>query len=173
MLRRTWLIGLVVASMVLMTIPAGAGPKGTDRPFRGEATGEVTFAFGPSCATGPIVTTTASGKATHMGRVTAVWKQCALGATGGWVDQTATLEAANGDQLFLAGTNPSGATPFLVTVVGGTGRFAGAMGVLQATGDVVPEFLPPDVCTPTPLDPCFNPFVPWAWTGLLNGTIDY
>ena len=173
MWKRTWMIGSVMAFMLLVAAPVGAGPKGTDRPFWGQATGEVTFAFGPECTTGPIVTTTASGKATHMGRVTAVWNQCAIGSTGGWTGQTATIEAANGDQLFLEGTNPDGADPFWVTIVGGTGRFDGATGLIQASAIVVPEFLPPEVCTPTPLDPCFDPSVPWAWTGTLNGTIDY
>ena len=173
MLKRTWIIGSVVALMLLVAAPVEAGPKGTDRPFSGQATGEITFAFGPACTTGPIVTTTASGTATHMGRLTAVWNQCAIGSTGGWTGQTATLTAANGDQVFLAGTNPSGADPFQVTIVGGTGRFAGATGVLNASADIVPEFLPPDQCTPSPTDPCFDPSVPWAWAGTLYGTISY
>lgn len=175
MLKRLWVIGSAVALMMLMAAPAGAGPNGTNRPFWGQATGEVTFAFDfGECATGPVVTTTAFGTATHMGRVTAVWTQCAIGSTGGWTGQTATIEAANGDELWLyGGDNPSGATSFSVTIVGGTGRFDGAMGTLQATGIVVPEFLPADQCTPTPQDPCFNPFVPWAWEGTLDGRIGY
>lgn len=174
MFTRWGTVGVVVALVLAMAIPATAGPKGTDRPFKGEAVGEVTFAFGP-CADGPQVTTHATGKASHMGWVEATWVHCALGASGGFVDQEATLVAANGDELHLAGDNEAGDATYEVAIVDGTGRFEGASGSVFVSFVVEPQFLPPEECpTPSPDNNfCLNPFVPWPWWGSLEGMISY
>ena len=106
--------------------------KGAHLPFSGSFTtktkGEETF---------PIltITGTAEGTATHLGRFTAKIAEVVdmLTATG---KGTFDFTAANGDQLF---TTTSGAedqfippdtshVTMVATIVGGTGRFAGATG---------------------------------------------
>ncbi|MFW2381414.1 MAG: hypothetical protein ACN4GZ_06600 [Acidimicrobiales bacterium] len=173
MLKRLLFIGAAIAMVVGLTGPVGAGPKDTDRAFNAHLTGELTFAFGEPCDQGPIVTTTSYGNATHMGRVEAHWTQCAIGATGGFVDQTGTIVSHKGDAIMLAASNPAGQNPYPVTIVGGTGRFEGATGSVMVSFQVVPELLPHEQCTPSPQDPCFNPFVPWAWSARIDGRISY
>ena len=174
MWKRLCFLGVVMGMIVLLVVPASAGPKGEDRPFKARLAGEITFAFGAPCSEGPIVTTSASGNATHMGRVQADFVQCALGASGGFVGQTGMMEAANGDYIYFAETdNVDGQNPYLVEIVGGSGRFDGADGEVWISFGVVPQLLPPDVCTPSEGDPCFDPTVPWPWSASMTGVISY
>ncbi len=111
----------------------------------------------------------ATGTATHLGRTTcATWHCTPLGdqITGG----TGTLTAANGDQVFVtySGTAPfnlatavPGVTaipmggPF--TIVGGTGRFAGASGSGTMNATVLFEGLNVQYWPGT-----------WSWTGTIS-----
>ncbi|NNC91665.1 MAG: hypothetical protein HKN80_04155 [Acidimicrobiia bacterium] len=173
MFKRWGTVGVVLALVMFMAVPASAGKKGTDRPFKGTAVGEVTFEFGP-CPEGPQVTTHAWGKATHMGRVEATWVQCAVGDSGGFVGQVGTLVAANGDEVFLKADNPTGLSTYEAAIVGGTGRFEGASGLLDLSFVVEPQLFPIPPCDPTQ-DPfgCLNPTVPWPWSGSIDGLISY
>ena len=76
MFRRFPIAVVVVALVTLMAAPgAYAGRGGTDRPFRATLVGEAYWDFTgevrPDC--GPVTTlTNPTGRATHMGKVTAV-----------------------------------------------------------------------------------------------------
>ncbi|NNC92563.1 MAG: hypothetical protein HKN80_08730 [Acidimicrobiia bacterium] len=149
--------------------------------FTADLVGEIAFEFGTPAhmarcgeePAGPLVLTNSSGTASDIGVVQATWAQCAIGATGGFVSQETTMEAANGDQLFLAADNADGDIPYEVTVVGGTGRFVGATGSAQVTFVAVPQFLPVEVCEPSPTNPCLDVTAPWPWSGTLEGIIAY
>jgi hypothetical protein len=131
-------------------------------PFRADLAGEITFQFGTPAhlarcgeePPGPLVLTDSSGTANTLGPVQMTWAQCAVGATGGFISQEATMVTADGDQLLFAADNAAGAIPYEVTVVGGTGRFAAATGSAHVTFVAVPQFLPPEVCEPSATDPC-------------------
>lgn len=94
------------------------------------------------CGPGEIgMTLTKAGNATHLGRFTVVASQCLDPATGAITKGEAVFTAANGDQVFATQSGQvSGSPPVLAfeldyTITGGTGRFAGASGSINATGD--------------------------------------
>jgi len=86
----------------------------------------------------------AHGTGTHLGRFTSIHRQCVNFETLEFRDGTVTFHAANGDQLyvtfegFLSPTSQAGVLSFdnPAHAVGGTGRFEGAQGLLQAHGIV-------------------------------------
>lgn len=169
--RRFLITGVVVAFMVLTVVPAAAGPGGTDRPFKAELIGELTFDIGTDCPNpmGVLTKTESWGNATHLGAMTADWAHCPLGS--GFFGSEVDFVAANGDRLHLEyPTNPEG-NPFVMYVDGGTGRFEDATGTLNGVFWTEPQFIPG--CEPTPEDPCYNPFVPWPWGAEIEGTISY
>jgi len=101
---------------------------GHDRPFHLVEHGSATFG-----ADG-VIRSEGSGEATHLGKFTLV-REATLGnpTDGGFeVKGQATLTAANGDQLFatIGGTfDPAtGQGVLIYNWVGGTGRFADAIG---------------------------------------------
>ncbi len=113
-------------------------------PFKlkGEGTGTAAEAQ-PPCDDGFFPTgNEARGTATHLGRFTSVHRQCVNFQTLEFRNGTVTFNAANGDQLyatfkgFLSPTGEAGVLSFdnPAPVVGGTGRFKGAEGVLRAKG---------------------------------------
>lgn len=81
------------------------------------------------------------GNATHLGRFTVAASQCLDPETGIITKGEAIFTAANGDQVFarhsgqVTGSPPVLAFEIHYTVTGGTGRFAGASGGIDATGD--------------------------------------
>jgi hypothetical protein len=130
--------GTILAALVLVLAalsPASALAKagGTDRPVKGTALGAVT-------ATIPALhlTADASGVSSHLGKYTGHFEgngEIVGGRTLG--EGTFTLVAANGDELTgtftLNGALPSGEVHSLtvvLTITGGTGRFADARGTI-------------------------------------------
>jgi hypothetical protein len=113
--------------------------SGTARPFKGSCA--LTF-NAPSFPLPPVLHQIDTGTCTltHLGMTAFYGEQdinLAAGTQSGW----RTLTAANGDELrftHVGQSTPAG--PGLVsfvaqmTIVGGTGRFAGATGTAQSTG---------------------------------------
>jgi hypothetical protein len=109
------------------------------RPFKGSCT--TTFTA-PPLPLPPVISQVDTGtcELTHLGRAALYGEleiNFATGTQSGW----RTLTAANGDELYLAVTGRNaGAVGGLVTIdaqltiVGGTGRFAGATGSARGTG---------------------------------------
>lgn len=179
MLRRWSIVGAALALLMLVVVPAAAGPDGSDRPFKAGLVGEIEFEFYSECSPSgvpapPLVTTESSGTATHMGRVEANWEHCAGPQTGGGItDGELTMIAANGDELVLVygvdgptPTNPPNSFP--MDIDDGTGRFADAAGTLTVTFEVVPQF----TCDP-PSPACLDFMTPWPWSGTIEGMISY
>ncbi len=180
-MRKLTLLALVGLLLGLAAVPAIAAPGGTDRPFKADLVGEVTFEFGTEyCAVtfpGPLTHTQSQGYATHLGRVDSAADHCPTDPTsGGFILGEWTLVAANGDEVFFVYENPAGLNPFPVVIDGGTGRFADATGTVSVAFGFTPQFLPPDVCQPgtDPTNPlCFDVVTPWPWWASIEGTISY
>lgn len=136
--------GLALALALGAALPVSAAEE---RPFVGEFTGVgigVDQRCGPDALTlGHIV----SGVATHLGRFTGTGSNCteftlATDAVAIW-DGIVTVTAADGSTLTLSlegsqSAPVAGAASYTHTdtVVGGTGRFADATGVLILTGTI-------------------------------------
>lgn len=124
------LIYLQAAAILLTAALAASGENG--RPFKGSfdaiETSQVQF---PTLS----VEGDAAGQATHLGRFTFSY-EATVNLVNSSAIGTAEFIAANGDTLFAEFTgqgHPSGTTSFIVetfTITGGTGRFAGATGIL-------------------------------------------
>jgi hypothetical protein len=133
------------ALLLLLTgaTSAVAAPKGTDRPFRATASGEIVNAENSlGCTVGYTSVVTAAGQGTHLGTFQLTARHCEVATSpvaGKSVNGEMTLVAANGDKII--GTyetdwvfNPA---TFTVTVtgdlqiIGGTGRFTNATGTLS------------------------------------------
>jgi hypothetical protein len=110
-------------------------------PFKGTMTMQASAAEVPGCA-GQGATLTKVGRATHLGRFTAVSTQCSDPKTG--ITGQTIFTAANGDQLFVtysvkaSGSLPELRTDLVLTVTGGTGRFARASGRIFGVGQFNP-----------------------------------
>jgi hypothetical protein len=146
-MRRSIAVAAAVAvmGMFVLASPAGASaPAAVTVPItlNYAATFEVTPGDPSPCAGVPI-TDTATGTGSHLGRFTATYPHCVNFAANTFAG-TATFNAANGDQLvvFLGGwaDDPTCMTTcdvsFTGTIMGGTGRFEGAEGILTGTGRV-------------------------------------
>ncbi|MDB6000916.1 MAG: hypothetical protein JWP52_2615, partial [Rhizobacter sp.] len=144
---------IAVAGLLgFIALGAVAGPKSV--PFKATLaiTESVNFVFAPPCFA--IGTLTASGQASHLGRVTGSSQDCinptgvfdpngpnSFRFTSGVSGNGVVLTSANGDSLYLAYSGTLTAQPtgpheiegdFIV--VGGTGRFEGAAGGGTVTG---------------------------------------
>ena len=128
------LAGLVVALAVLSPASALANAGGTDRPIKGAGTGTISLEPATGAFTGVV-----PGVSSHLGDITVhiegVGARAADGTFAG--SGTATLVAANGDEVTGSITLSQTALPdghtvttVVVTITGGTGRFAGASGTL-------------------------------------------
>lgn len=139
-----WRVGLnalvlpcvVVALAILGASSAGAHKGGTNRPWKGHVSGSSVV----NLSTGAL-TQDLKGQESHLGRVTVhnTGMVMATGPTTFTVTGTGVATAANGAELFTSFTasgtvdaagNTLGHT--VITVTGGTGRFAHASGT--ATG---------------------------------------
>ena len=129
-------IGLLVLVALALPMYAGADDKVS---LNGLEAG--TFQLLGPCDTGGIaLEVTGTGHATFIGTYAGRYRECFDPATGAVTNGTFTLTAANGDTVYgtYAGQAlPSGANvlyddPGVIT--GGTGRFAGASGVVTQSG---------------------------------------
>jgi hypothetical protein len=133
---------LTVLVLVIGTsASAFACPRGHDRPFLATASGQVAYdGSNPSGCAAPWTTlVTASGWASHLGRVTVSASHCEVPSgpdSGQSVNGRMTLTAANGDTItgtyvtaWVFQDGKVNVTGWL-DVAGGTGRFADATGRL-------------------------------------------
>lgn len=144
MRRRTLLI--LVSLLALTVVAPGAAEAkrgGTDRPWKGSASGTLTFNLG----TTPFPATSAgTGRLSHLGKSTysQEFTITPAGPTTFSVAGTQTIVAANGDMLVMTftgtgelagvfGVGQTSETTVQLTVTGGTGRFADASGSLTST----------------------------------------
>lgn len=133
-------LALVGSALLIMAIAAPASADPGSRPFKGSVAGEVAFNEVPVTVCpnyGGLRTESAAlGTSTHLGRTVMAAQHCTpLGDDFG--PGTMTLNSASGDEVWIT---YSGSAPFPgegVTVyqgslvfktVGGTGRFADAVG---------------------------------------------
>ena len=133
-MRRFTIILAILAVAAIGPAAALGKPHGTDRPSKGTSTSTTTV----DLATGT-GTSDGSGQISHLGAFTFHNDFTGFTVTGdtfSWT-QTATIVAANGDEIFttavgtgtLLPNNTSEAT-LVSTITGGTGRFADASGTL-------------------------------------------
>ena len=173
--------GAVLVALLLLllavTPTAAAGPKGTDRPFKGWATGEATFLLDnplgcpgePAGGFGITTATDATGEASHLGRMSLHADHCPL-LNGDIVEGTMILVAANGDELHTTYEGTAGLLPpnigdpiyvtayMTVDPAASTGRFAGAEGEIVLHAELVFEGIG---------DPA------WPWVASWTGTLSY
>jgi hypothetical protein len=138
--RRRTLIGLLVLPALALPMQAAANDR---LPLKGPETGTFQL-LGPCETGGMILEVTGAGHATQLGNYSGNYRECLDPATGAVTGGTFTLTAANGDKVFgtyigqaLPTDNPNVVTyqdPGVIT--GGTGRFAGASGIVGTSGVV-------------------------------------
>ena len=129
------LAGLALALAILSPASALAGAGGTSRPVKGTISGMARL----NLLTGAFAADV-GGVTTHVGNYTAHSEGNAVIAGGTLVGSSVTtIIAADGDQLTGTGEVSTADTPAghtatqIITVTGGTGRFAGATGTLRTT----------------------------------------
>ena len=151
LLPRLALPGLIAAAA--FSTAAWAGPHSV--PFKASVTTTETLLPNPAvCPAFPFLTgtTTGSGNASHMGAITFVSTDCVMPSptSFSFSDGKLTVTGANGDEVravyngeLLPVPDAAPFTLFTVSgsysIVGGTGRFAGATGsgALQGTTNIV------------------------------------
>jgi hypothetical protein len=145
------------ALAVLAPGAAVAKPGGTDRPWKAKASGTTTV----NILTTPFqATNQGTARVSHLGRSTfsSTYTVTLAGGNTFTIAGNQTLEAANGDMLFLTftgtgtfsgtfGVDQTTETSVVFTVTSGTGRFADASGSL--TGTVFTETLSGATATQT------------------------
>jgi hypothetical protein len=139
-LRSQTLTGLLV--LVALALPMHAAAA--DRvPLKAAETGTFQL-LGPCETSGIVVDVTGSGHATQLGDFTTHYRECFFPATGAVTDGSFRLTAANGDTIvgtYGGQVSPTGdSTVFAYddpgVITGGTGRFAGASGIVDTRGVV-------------------------------------
>lgn len=136
------LCGLVLALAGLTPTSAAAKAGGTDRAVKGTASGSVTVTLGAPLG----LTIDLAGVASHYGKYSAHLEADGEIIGGGVVAHgTFTVVAANRDQqtgtVEITGGLPTGAvheTTAVLTITGGTGRFADASGTITSQNLVTP-----------------------------------
>jgi len=144
---------MLLAALTLLIASTSAVANDNDpqtRPFWGNFTGEAMFPLSEDCGQVPFQTLSSTeGVMMHMGRSELFTAHCATPDGSAAVGGVATLVAANGDEVSLTYSARTEAGPPVIMqvaefiIVGGTGRFEGASGVL--TGMVYITFLGFDV----------------------------
>ena len=131
-----FLSGLALAVVAMTPAAAMGAANGTQLPLTGTGTGTTTINLITGAATG-----VGSGQLSHLGAVTSssIQQYALVGSNGFSFTTTATIVTANGDELFTtsSGTGTFGPpiqTTGVVTITGGTGRFADASGTYTNTG---------------------------------------
>jgi hypothetical protein len=144
-MKKISLFAVVTVGALMLATSVQAGPGGTNRPFKGTGLGETSVDVSSG---GPVFTSATNGTiiATHLGKGTYT-----IAATQDWstypcavVAGSFVFVAANGATMSASvdGTtcelapfdNTSYGSALDLTIIGGTGRFAGATGTLEITG---------------------------------------
>jgi hypothetical protein len=143
MSRRKMLTLASLALAVAALSPASAVAKagGADRPVKDTGSGTVSINVQTGAVTGDF-----TGVATHGGEYTGHLEATITAATpeGVVVEGTQTIVADNGDQITGdvtitgPGTTTAHQTTGIMTVTGGTGRFADASGTITTTSEATP-----------------------------------
>jgi hypothetical protein len=134
---RNAMIGLVALGALGLPMQAAAAATA---PLTASESG--TFQLLGACASGVVLDVNGTGEATQLGNYAAHYRECFDPATGAVTSGSFTLTAANGDTLFgsYSGQGRPTSDPNVVhyddpgVITGGTGRFAGANGVVTASG---------------------------------------
>ena len=132
------IVGLLLVPALALPMQAAAKDR---LPVKGSEAGTFQL-LGPCETSGVILEVTGTGHSTQLGNYSGRYRECLDPATGAVTSGTFTLTAANGDKVFgtyggraLPTDNPSVVAyqdPGVIT--GGTGRFAGAGGILTTSG---------------------------------------
>lgn len=145
-LRNIAAAGLLPIALLSLA-PAASADDGPWRPFRASVDVSETMTLNPlrCAATMALGETTGKGHATHMGRIALLATDCPVFVPGSPVipviDGRMEITAANGDKLFgvyngsltmVSATDANLNAAYSIT--GGTGRFAGASGSGQLSG---------------------------------------
>jgi hypothetical protein len=139
-LRSQTLTALLVLGALAVPMHAAAANR---VPLKATETGTFQL-LGPCHTSGVVVDVTGTGHATHLGNFTTHYRECFVPATGAVTDGSFTLTAANGDTIFGAyggQVSPTGDLNVFAyddpgVITGGTGRFAGASGIVGTNGVV-------------------------------------
>jgi hypothetical protein len=137
-LRRQTLLGLLVLPALALPMQAAAKDR---LPLRGSESGTFQL-LGPCETGGMILEVTGAGHTTRLGNYSGNYRECLDPATGAVTGGTFTLTAANGDKVFGTYSGQANPTdnPNVIAyqdpgvITGGTGRFAGAGGILTTSG---------------------------------------
>lgn len=121
-------------------------------PFTYSGSGTtITSGFGcEGDATNLVLSASGVFYSSHMGKITSTWVNCFTSALA-FVSQYGTMTAANGDKVFWYGSADDGSSMVLdfasltytasnFWIIGGTGRFEGAVGTFDYYGEFVSDF---------------------------------
>jgi hypothetical protein len=154
MITKKHLTFIAVGACILLVCGLGSQKNPVERPVKGYAHATAVITFGEQ---GPLsVVSDGFGEFSHLGPFTSL----AIGVPdpSGDFFLKGTTKAANGDQLFWQALGQD-----VMVITGGTGRFAGASGILTCVYNEPTEFR--------------DGPVPWIMiaeaTGLIEGTITY
>jgi hypothetical protein len=153
--RRAISATLTAVVLLLATVSTTVAAEPASRPFSEALTGSGTGmqmsptfpggdTFGGRCSEPSqwITSMAGTGLVRHLGRVTWTSEHCFQLFAGTFGDAEVVITAANGDQLHATydGAMTSETTfAETMTILGGTGRFAGASGVVSESGWFDPD----------------------------------
>jgi len=151
----------VVASVLAALTLSGPAIAGESVPFKGRLAGIITAVGFDPVLNIVYLHQTGKGQATHLGNFT-VDATREIDLTGGPGRATWVCTVANGDMLLLVGVGGGGTGPNTAAgtlrIVGGTGRFEGATGLLQLA---ITFAIAPPTSEPNP------------YTAVIEGTISF
>jgi hypothetical protein len=200
MRRRGAVLVGIIALVIMAVVPAAlAGPRGTDRPFKGSATGHALYGYGDGQGTNGLsnvfdcdegvglpeevrdffrVTTftSADGNASHMGRIHMEFAHCPNPDTGP-VDGQLAIVAANGDVLY-GEYNGMGEDGILVTFLPGKTSARPSCELLngvpcESTGRFADASGTAVLFADAMPSDEADLFLPWTWWGDWKGLLSY
>jgi hypothetical protein len=128
-------LALAAFYLGLASVVVSAADSAVDIKGRTSETGQMDTATGA-------VTAEQSGVSSHLGKISVQLQGVATGSSDGsfTANETVTIESANGDQLWGTYTVTGTATNAtgVITITGGTGRFANASGTLTMIAEGPP-----------------------------------
>ena len=147
---RSIAVVFAIVALLVAAVPAAVAASSKERPFKEDLSGyatEIVYAedfedgdtFGKRCSQPSqwVSTSEGTGTISHLGRVSWRTEHCFQLFRGTFGDAVVVITSANGDQLY--GTYDgvlTSETTFKedLIITGGTGRFAGASGVVAEAG---------------------------------------